>query len=410
MLIKFTLKSLLFLIIILILPLTDALSQMNIIFSYLDEVYLLGALLIVLLKVKNNKIQLLRLEIYIILLFIIILTIGLLSSIIFKIQPINIAITELLMFSKFIVGYFLSRIIFSTYNLKNDSRKVIIIINTLTVMMFLLFIFDMFFNIFSTFEYRFGIRSYNLVFSHPTYLAGFGIIMISLYTFLGDEKIKGRKIYIFINLLLMISTLRNKAMIFVCLYLFVKPIYRYVKLVGVKIYLFLLSGIFLLLLFQNAISERLLSSNATRNVFYTVSLDIASNYFPFGAGLGTFASYISGKYYSPVYFEYGLNNTYGMTPTNYSYIADTFWPMVLAQFGIIGFVLFIILILNFIRIILKINNKYNKLSCIFIILYILVSSTSEAIFNTYVGIVLFMLLGVFISIDINDKKYINEGF
>lgn len=409
MIIKFNLQYILFFILFFILPLTDALAQYNATFSYLDEIYLIIMVSTVILGLRNNRIKLLKLEIQMIILFLIIFFIGMISSIVNKIQPLSVSILELITFPKFVFSYFAARIIFSNFNLKKYKRKCINSINVLTVTMFILFIVDSILNIFGTIGYRFGFKAYNLIFTHPTYLAGFSIVMISIYTFFSYEKIKYKKIYIFINLLLITVTLRNKAMIFVLIYLFITTLYKYIKTMALKIYFALLGIVPLLLLFQNAIMERIFNEDTVRNMLYRKSLNIGLNYFPLGAGLGTFASYISGKYYSPLYYEYGLSNTYGMTPTNYSYVADTFWPMVLAQFGIIGFIIFIVAIFKIIQIILKVENKYNKISCILIMIYILISSTSEAIFNTYIGVILSALIGIFISLDIYEQKIKNNS-
>ena len=66
------------------------------------------------------------------------------------------------------------------------------------------------------------------------------------------------------------------------------------------------------------------------------------DYFPFGAGFGTFATAASAVYYSPLYYKYGLSQVWGLG--NYGEIAfhcDSFLAT-FAQIGFVGIFLFII--------------------------------------------------------------------
>jgi hypothetical protein len=69
---------------------------------------------------------------------------------------------------------------------------------------------------------------------------------------------------------------------------------------------------------------------------YVGSIAIARDFFPLGAGLGRFGSYMSEVNYSPLYDRYGLVRVYGLGPQNPLAITDTFWPMVLGELGPIG--------------------------------------------------------------------------
>lgn len=76
-----------------------------------------------------------------------------------------------------------------------------------------------------------------------------------------------------------------------------------------------------------------------RSVMSYYSGVIAVDHFPLGVGFGAFGSWFSGVFYSPIYFDYGIYDVYGITPENYHYIADFYWAMVLGQFGGVGLVL-----------------------------------------------------------------------
>lgn len=75
----------------------------------------------------------------------------------------------------------------------------------------------------------------------------------------------------------------------------------------------------------------------------TVSIEIARDRFPLGAGFGRFGSSPSvekGRY-SPVYEQYGLSKYYGFRPGDpVTFALDTTWPGLLGEVGIMGFLAF----------------------------------------------------------------------
>lgn len=78
-----------------------------------------------------------------------------------------------------------------------------------------------------------------------------------------------------------------------------------------------------------------------RPMTYKTSLQVLWDYLPFGPGMGTFASWGAAEHYSPLYYQYHLNDIWGLQPHFNVFIADAFYPT-LAQYGIVGVVLFFI--------------------------------------------------------------------
>lgn len=76
------------------------------------------------------------------------------------------------------------------------------------------------------------------------------------------------------------------------------------------------------------------NDNLARPMTYKTSLVILGDYFPFGPGMGTFACNGAWKYYSPLYYEYNLNQVWGVGEGG-GFICDAYYPT-LAQFGIVG--------------------------------------------------------------------------
>lgn len=101
-----------------------------------------------------------------------------------------------------------------------------------------------------------------------------------------------------------------------------------------------------------------------RTTFYYTAIKILADYFPLGSGLGSFGSEAAARYYSPLYYKYGVDSVYGMSPLDYgessNFLVDTFYP-ILAEFGVIGIILYIIFWMkrwNAANILFNHNSKY----------------------------------------------------
>jgi len=71
---------------------------------------------------------------------------------------------------------------------------------------------------------------------------------------------------------------------------------------------------------------------------YLGSVAIARDEFPLGKGIGRFGSHMSREVYSPVYGEYGMDGMYGIAEMWPIAVADTFWPMILGEAGVLGLI------------------------------------------------------------------------
>ncbi len=138
---------------------------------------------------------------------------------------------------------------------------------------------------------------------------------------------------------------------------------------------------------------------------YYNSLQVARDKFPIGAGFGTYGSYMSAQYYSPLYYEYNMSKVHGLTADDTRFVSDTFWPMILAQHGVFGLILFLLLvvlvILNIKRLKLDVDSKY-KISIP--ILYLLITSTSESSFVHYTSVSFLFIVAISINSYISNNK------
>ena len=133
-----------------------------------------------------------------------------------------------------------------------------------------------------------------------------------------------------------------------------------------------------------------------RKELMNASFEIAKDYFPIGTGFATFGSFYSAENYSLIYYKYNLNTVYGLSPNYHYFVADSFYPMLLGQFGYIGLFLYLICIYLLFKKIQNIDlkkNKYVYISKICALTYLIISSTSESSFTGPMAISLALIMG-----------------
>lgn len=136
-------------------------------------------------------------------------------------------------------------------------------------------------------------------------------------------------------------------------------------------------------------------------LFYAGGL-ILLDFFPFGCGLASFASNASATNYSTLYYDYGLDKVYGLSPSYSSFIADAYYPT-LCQFGFVGIALFIFYWYWVLRKVNRLSNdlkeryRYQFIIGFTILAYVLIESVGSTLFIQGVGLQLSMLLALLIT-------------
>lgn len=221
-------------------------------------------------------------------------------------------------------------------------------------------------------EIRFGIRSFCFIFSHYTFLS---VGLVGILLLLCQNPFKNRT-WIAIALVLMCSTLRSKAFGFVAIFLFLLISQRGKS----SPYLLLALGIGAAIAISwDQIVYYYTSDGFARNELTRAAFEVAGDYAPFGTGFASFGSNVTGEpeFYSPLYYEYGLSNVYGLTPNDASFVSDTFWPTVLGQFGYAGLVVYGILLASLFQ---YQRNGLSRITAASLYIYLFISSTSESAF------------------------------
>ena len=279
-------------------------------------------------------------------------------------------------------------------NLKLDEYLTIINnhLKIITGLVFLTVVGNLLFDIFPYYEIRFGIKSQQIFFTHPTYLASFSVIIIILLS-VNLREHKENKKYIILMLLVLASTLRFKSIAFIPIYMYLYYIVfirqRKLQLLDIGI-LCVLGGAFAI----SQVMEYFNNPDWARNVLTMNSLNIAKDNFPIGTGFGTYASWASGESYSNIYYDYNISTTWGISPDFYEFIADTFWPMIIGQFGVLGLGIYIYILLRIYKNIINNDNLDYYFGQILALLYLIILSIAEASFSGPIVVVYMALIAV----------------
>lgn len=375
------------------------------ILSYTDEVIAMICLILLVIKLPHAKVHSNYLKI--VLWFLGVLLVGLFSTFIYLVQDNPIAILkDLLAISKFFIVY-----VYSAIFLQNKNSIILRHINIFSkiyIPVLLLFgILNQFFNIGMDSGYRGSIKTFAFLYSQPTFMVASVVILCSLLIAQGVKKNIFPLICAFIVLLL---SMRSKAFIYMAGVIIIFTLLHKrnrlsVQTSKIKKRLYV-SGIVLAIVAYLIASVKISSyltwgMTAARPALYLVSFEILKDFFPFGSGFGTFASSISGQYYSPLYFKYGINMVSGLQQSDgFTYISDTYWPYIVAQFGLFGTIMYMIALLYVFKDILRMyrSNVNTLIAAVSLFAYVIAGSFVESMFTNASIILVALSLGYYLRL------------
>lgn len=397
---KLNIREIIILVLLLLFMFNGAIINTYPIFAYIDDFAIIAIILATIIKIikDKGKLRLEKNEKNILLCYILIYMLGILGNISSQFQNNKIAILlDMLSWTKFFIAYICLVNIINPKRVDAYYDYLIKIGKILIIIGVILEILNLFTDIKLVDGYeKYGLKAFSLG-GHPAFtsaiLAGFTSILL--------VEPKRNKIWIIFGLLLAAATLRSKAIAYVCLVIYALIFLRK----NINIIKILMLGILVIAVGWTQIQYYFLNENATRARALNISLKIATDYFPTGSGFASFGTNMSGKYYSKAYEKYGLSERWGFTEENYSYVSDGGWATIIAQFGYIGTIIFLCML---IFLILSIKDRvYGKnnyiVPYIALIGYVLISSTNETAFSSNYAVFYGILLAII------ALKTINKG-
>lgn len=335
----------------------------------------------------------------------IILAIGLISNCAFGyVTSIDIIFRDIVGIFKFFVCFIAA----NSYMKKEYcySKEDIIKISKIIICIFFIFgVISLFTDIGMGDSIRFGIRSYKFIYSFYNVLVFNVVILISVL--MSDNK--NNFIYYLMAFAVLIFTLRTKALIVIALFVVFKIMQ--IKKNNPIIYGGIISKmkyIIPMILFVFIVTKDKIMTYISFGKYASIRIgalftgfDIMKDHFPLGSGFGTYGTSLSYSTDSKLYSIYNSINYELMMDPNFGYasMSDTYWPAIYAQIGIIGFIVFIycmILCFKSIR-----YNKgadgANKIASMFIMIYMLVVSLTEAIYLNPTGVTGAILIAIVLN-------------
>lgn len=259
------------------------------------------------------------------------------------------------------------------------------------------------------------IKCYQYVYTHPTYLVVNIVFCISMLLMEGKKK---NKWFIYTACVLLFFSQRFKAyaIIAIIILLMTIPDKQIVKIFSFDwktkiktkyiIPAITLIGTIVYFVFRNRFATYLSwGMTSARLALIVTCARIACDFFPVGSGFGTFASFLSGRFYSGIYSMYGLTGVSGLKIDQYNYISDTFWPWVIGQFGFIGGLIYIRLIYKIFKNQFVEIKDYEKLLAFLVLwIYAILASMMEAFFTNTTGVAMAVILVFFVGTGVKHEK------
>ena len=258
-----------------------------------------------------------------------------------------------------------------------------------------------------TSDIRYGFRSYEFLFENPGTFA----MYLYLCLFIQTVNLKYNKhtinlLFIVCNMFLCITTLRTRAFIFVIVYIILLFFIKEKKAFKIKWYHVLVILFLSIAIGYNSFNTYFNNPNTARSAFAKNCITIAKKNFPIGTGFATYGTDVAFTYYSKVYYEYDMNYIFGLAENDGRFAHDTYWPAIIGQFGMLGFILVVLLIVEIYKMIYKKINKdkYSILAILYTIVVMTVASIATSAFFHYNTVGWFFLLPLVFNKSIDDIK------
>lgn len=376
----------------------EPLSEIIPALSLVDEFVSILGFLIIFYKLLCNhgKIQLHITEMILAKCFGIILVLGLVGNVTSGIERTALDIlVETLNALKFFGSYLLCRHLFSKEYRQNLKKSAVRFAKIYTVVASVCWGLSMFGNIGMHGDTRFGIPSYSFIYSNPGSYSNYCVGALMLTLFVGDKKIN---VYSVLNLLLLLLTLRSKAFGVAVCFVFLAIGKKSNKLINLG--KFSLAAIGAFVVGKEQINYYFGSGITPRSLFLKNGIKIANDYFPFGAGLGTYGTSVAGRNYSPLYIKYGMDQYwFFQISDSYNYMNDNFWPAIMVQYGWIGAAIYVVMLLSLYRNLIKSckGDTKKQLAINLCFCTIAIASLGGPILFGQYGVMLFMLIPILLS-------------
>lgn len=369
--------------------------------SYFDEV--LGVLSILIVAYKWNKLYYNDFRA----LFLLLITIGmgLFSNLLYGLQYswVSVAI-DVLASVKLIFCFMAVR-----YALTEREKQ--IVINYISPIARLFFIFAFAFGLYTQIfdtgmneEIRYGLKTYKFLFNFNHQYTSVSFFLIGSIISATNITPKKKNFYTFIGTFSILMALKSPALIYTVSFIFLYYYFKKYQKLNFKIIIPLIIAMLVASIYQ--IQTYLLNDEAARRIFFEYGFKTANRFFPLGSGFATYGSAEAAKHYSPLYLEYKFYRHWGMgMGDNGQFLYDTYWAMVIGQFGWIGLFLYGYSYVNIFKSIQRSKaDPYKKAYIYAMFIQYMVHAVGASILTSSAGLIGFIAISLYTFPDPEKEK------
>ena len=240
---------------------------------------------------------------------------------------------------------------------------------------------------------RYGIRSYCFVIGNSGHYGLMVSACLSIILASSKTGIINKKFLMIMGLICIAFTTKLMPIIVLVVYFILEIVNKKGK---VKIYQWAIIGGLLVVAGSNQIDSYVKDLNHPRMRLVTYGFITLKEYFPLGSGFATYGSEMAKRFYSPLYYNYGFNNYYGLSQSQPGALNDNYLAMIAGQFGILGLVLFAVIMFSIFKSIQKtsfqqIEHKNMSLS---LFASMVITSFMSGTFKSSTGLLVFMAIAL----------------
>lgn len=378
-------KSILFLGVLVLLVFQNPLEAVWAPVTYLDELFALMFFPLFLVRLVRGRTPFVftRRQIAITVLLLLVLVTGFVGYGLHQYQPLWNTLCDAYVNVKFYLAMGVGFLLFERCDFERVEREILPWLHLITGILFVLCLLDLVFHLYPGGS-RWGFRSVQLFYNAYSGLVAQVTFLCVVYLRLYEYGQKRILPWLGMLCFVLMCTLRFKAAcVIFCVILIWWFICRRKKILSPVAWGILGGGVAVIgapqVLFYY---YKGLQEHFARPILMLASVQLGIDYFPFGTGWGTIGSHFSISPYSPVYEMYRLNEVWGLSENYSQFISDNFWPMILGQCGVIGLGLYVAVVVLLASAILELGkrNVYAYGAGLLILIYLLMSSTSESAF------------------------------
>ena len=375
--------------------------------SYMEEILGIISIVLILLSVKRLTSR----DIFTVSLMGLVIIIGLLANYLYELgYSVFSVLVDVLTQIKLPMVFYAIRYSLTEKEKREAINMLVPIAKLFIISAFLCAVISQFVDIGMTSGKRYGLPQFSFIFYfNHTYTS---VIFLFFGVIVCTDKIsqKLKRFYYIIGIVAILASLKSPALVFSVTFVFLSLYLKRYQKVSLKIVIPLI--VVLIYISGYQLDTYLLNTNAPRRLFIDYAIRTANDYFPLGSGFGTYGSAEAAKHYSSLYYTYGFDKVWGMSPAYGPFLADTYWPTILAQFGWFGFAFYIIAYIQ-IFITLKNSKANNERKALLYGIFIqyMVHALGAAILSNSAGMIGFMAMALFAIPDFEkDKQKRNRRF